>query len=420
MGNQISFTVVESELQRQKTGEMLELTVDPRGKSDAILVVIFGFVYLINLIVIGFLLWNRNYPPLKSKGPVLMTLMMLISIIWFIGDLQGNGHLRIAGTVMTNCKAFGLWMRLLLGACTMCVLTALRAYGLYRVFFLNLPYYTIGLYLPFSLYYVLLLIFGIVAQVLNPTQTIQYFAPLDICEYNETFKTSLFVFLWLTWSVMVGVLWKIRNIRSSFNEGREMLVSCIIILIILLCATTMNYVRPLYPLSLSLRVVTTVLNHCATNALWWIIMMVPMYNCIFNRQQYLSRWIQKLREDGLQNEYDIDSNTTRTMGKRKSSRKVVKKERPKLDTTFDCLFCNHEKSIHVTMDKEHKVGNLRCKICAASYQAAINHLSAAIDVYSEWIDACEEAKLRELGETADGEYRDEQPRQQVNRQQQSG
>ncbi|KAI7833614.1 hypothetical protein BX661DRAFT_168762 [Kickxella alabastrina] len=86
------------------------------------------------------------------------------------------------------------------------------------------------------------------------------------------------------------------------------------------------------------------------------------------------------------------------MGKRKSSRKVVKKERPKLDTTFDCLFCNHEKSIH----------------------AAINHLSAAIDVYSEWIDACEEAKLRELGETADGEYRDEQPRQQVNRQQQSG
>ncbi|KAI7833613.1 hypothetical protein BX661DRAFT_63454 [Kickxella alabastrina] len=308
MGNQVSFTVVESELQRQKTGEMLELTVDPRGKSDAILVVIFGFVYLINLIVIGLLLWNRNYPPLKSKGPVLMTLMMLISIIWFIGDLQGNGHLRIAGTVMTNCKAFGLWMRLLLGACTMCVLTALRAYGLYRVFFLNLPYYTIGLYLPFLLYYVLLLIFGIVAQVLNPTQTIQYFAPLDICEYNEAFKTSLFVFLWLTWSVMVGVLWKIRNIRSSFNEGREMLVSCIIILIILLCATTMNYMRPLYPLSLSLRVVTTVLNHCATNALWWIIMMVPMYNCIFNRQQYLSRWIQKLREDGLQNEYDIDSN----------------------------------------------------------------------------------------------------------------
>ncbi|KAJ2787643.1 hypothetical protein GGI15_000531 [Coemansia interrupta] len=87
------------------------------------------------------------------------------------------------------------------------------------------------------------------------------------------------------------------------------------------------------------------------------------------------------------------------MGKRKSSRKVVKKERPKLDTSFACLFCNHESSVTVTMDKDHKVGNLRCKICTASYQAAIHHLSAPVDVYSEWIDACEEAKLEEIRKT---------------------
>ncbi|KAJ1878909.1 hypothetical protein LPJ57_003138 [Coemansia sp. RSA 486] len=84
------------------------------------------------------------------------------------------------------------------------------------------------------------------------------------------------------------------------------------------------------------------------------------------------------------------------MGKRKSSRKAAKKEKPKLDTSFACLFCNHEKTISISMDKEHRVGNLKCRICAASYQAAINHLSEPVDVYSEWIDACEEAKLREI------------------------
>ncbi|KAJ2762894.1 hypothetical protein H4S06_000400 [Coemansia sp. BCRC 34490] len=84
------------------------------------------------------------------------------------------------------------------------------------------------------------------------------------------------------------------------------------------------------------------------------------------------------------------------MGKRKSSRKVVKKERPKLETVFPCLFCNHEKTIQVSMDKENRVGNLRCKICGASYQAAIHHLSQPVDVYGEWIDACEEAKEREM------------------------
>lgn len=37
------------------------------------------------------------------------------------------------------------------------------------------------------------------------------------------------------------------------------------------------------------------------------------------------------------------------MGKRKSSSKPVTKQKVKLDTTFDCLFCNHEKSITVKM-----------------------------------------------------------------------
>ncbi|OLY84114.1 Transcription elongation factor 1 [Smittium mucronatum] len=83
------------------------------------------------------------------------------------------------------------------------------------------------------------------------------------------------------------------------------------------------------------------------------------------------------------------------MGKRKSTSKLVKRAKPKLDVTFDCVFCNHEKSVSVQMDKEHKIGNLSCKVCHANYQAAINHLSSPIDVYSEWIDACEEAKNAE-------------------------
>jgi transcription elongation factor Elf1 len=35
------------------------------------------------------------------------------------------------------------------------------------------------------------------------------------------------------------------------------------------------------------------------------------------------------------------------------------------------------------------VGNLHCKICGQRFQTGINYLSAAVDVYSDWIDACE-------------------------------
>ncbi|KAK6205119.1 transcription elongation factor Elf1 like-domain-containing protein [Scheffersomyces amazonensis] len=85
------------------------------------------------------------------------------------------------------------------------------------------------------------------------------------------------------------------------------------------------------------------------------------------------------------------------MGKRKSSaRKPVKKVKQVLDTTFTCLFCNHEKSVICTLDKKNSLGELHCKICGQSFQTTINSLSQPVDIYSDWIDACED-----LAEDAD-------------------
>ncbi|TGZ83641.1 Elf1-domain-containing protein, partial [Ascodesmis nigricans] len=79
-------------------------------------------------------------------------------------------------------------------------------------------------------------------------------------------------------------------------------------------------------------------------------------------------------------------------GKRKkSSRKPMgpKKKEP-LQTTFNCLFCNHEDAVTCKLDKKAGIGSLQCKSCGQRFQANINYLSHAVDVYSEWVDACEE------------------------------
>ncbi|KAI1075250.1 Elf1-domain-containing protein [Whalleya microplaca] len=60
-----------------------------------------------------------------------------------------------------------------------------------------------------------------------------------------------------------------------------------------------------------------------------------------------------------------------------------------LPTTFTCLFCNHEKSVTVKMDKKAGVGHLDCKVCGQKFQCGINYLSAPVDVYSEWVDAAD-------------------------------
>ncbi|XP_076251286.1 transcription elongation factor 1 homolog [Rhynchophorus ferrugineus] len=81
------------------------------------------------------------------------------------------------------------------------------------------------------------------------------------------------------------------------------------------------------------------------------------------------------------------------MGRRKSKRKPPPKRRAivPLDTQFTCPFCNHHKSCDVVMDKGRSAAKIKCRICLEDFQTAINRLSEPVDVYNDWIDACEEA-----------------------------
>ncbi|KEZ40247.1 hypothetical protein SAPIO_CDS8741 [Scedosporium apiospermum] len=79
------------------------------------------------------------------------------------------------------------------------------------------------------------------------------------------------------------------------------------------------------------------------------------------------------------------------MGKRKKSSRGPQGPRKKdpLPTKFTCLFCNHEEAVTVLLDKKGGVGQLDCSVCGQTFQCAINYLSAAVDVYGEWVDAAD-------------------------------
>ncbi|KAG0130064.1 transcription elongation factor Elf1 like-domain-containing protein [Tuber indicum] len=80
------------------------------------------------------------------------------------------------------------------------------------------------------------------------------------------------------------------------------------------------------------------------------------------------------------------------MGKRKrSTRKpTVFKKKEALATTFMCLFCNNQDTVACVLDKKTGIGSLSCRACGQRFRMNINYLSAPIDVYSEWVDACDE------------------------------
>ncbi|KAJ2723968.1 hypothetical protein H4S00_002372 [Coemansia sp. D1744] len=313
MGNQLSFS--QTEHRREEMAQSQGYRLDPRGKADWIMIIIITCVYSINVVAVLFMLWNRKYPPLKCKSPVLMACMMVAGILWFVGDIQANGHVPLEHTPLRNCKAFGVWVRILLGVCTLSTLIAMRSYGLFRVFCKNQPFRGRGLYVPYAAYCLCMLVYGIVSQVVSPSLTIHYLLHVDICYYETGFKASMFAIIWVTW-LIVGILsWRIRHIKSSFNEAREMLIACTAVFVVLIFTTVMHYAVPLFPLNVRLRVLTTSFDHLATNVFWWSIMAVPIVSCLVRRDAYLEEWMDKLRQDGLQRMYDVQSpNATNNKG----------------------------------------------------------------------------------------------------------
>ena len=66
---------------------------------------------------------------------------------------------------------------------------------------------------------------------------------------------------------------------------------------------------------------------------------------------------------------------------------------------FKCPFCANNDAVECKMDQKNGVGSLACRLCGASYQMPIHHLHEPIDVFSEWLDDCEEATKQQNGGT---------------------
>lgn len=79
------------------------------------------------------------------------------------------------------------------------------------------------------------------------------------------------------------------------------------------------------------------------------------------------------------------------MAKKKSAAKApTRKERRKLDTVFPCPICGANGSVTASFDRDKGIGSVECSECHNKFQVDnISILDEPIDVYAQWIDACE-------------------------------
>jgi transcription elongation factor Elf1 len=56
-------------------------------------------------------------------------------------------------------------------------------------------------------------------------------------------------------------------------------------------------------------------------------------------------------------------------------------------SSFSCCPCFG----FISSDRTRNTGRITCTVCMECFQTSINNLSEAVDVYNDWIDACEQA-----------------------------
>ncbi|KAJ2000853.1 hypothetical protein GGI04_003982 [Coemansia thaxteri] len=295
--------------QRLQNAIALKVELDKRGAADVATVMAFAAVVFINFLAVLFTLWNRNYPPIKAKSPLLMTCLFVGSTFWYIGDIRGHGHVQQYGTGLADCHVSNIWMHAVSGMFAVCGLYALRSQMLYQVFHLNQPCSGLKFFMPTIVYSTIVLVFAIVMQALGDKRTTYYVPQLDICSGTNTYKITILTLLWGAVLYDAVMYWRIRNIKSSFNESREMAAVSSLSILVLLVTTLISFLKPSYPLLMPFRVTMTVIGQFCVHLTWWSIMAVPIYQCLFNRHTYLVKWRATLREDGLQREYRADSSS---------------------------------------------------------------------------------------------------------------
>ncbi|KAJ2553831.1 hypothetical protein EV175_002796 [Coemansia sp. RSA 1933] len=301
----MSFEYTPDEQKRVQVAEFLGINLDPIGHADLAVVVILSIVYFVDILSVCFLLWNRNFPPLKSKYPILMSSCMLALFVWFLGDLVLKSHVHVRGKQLSDCMLFCVWMRVLFGNFMVSALITIRSYALYCIFRRNRAYRGLRLYVSVGVVFVVAVTFILVTYLLPRSETVEYIEAIQMCNMSYMYRALVQGLLWLTWIGFAIINFRLRNITSSFNESLEMGVACACVFILLTFNTIILYTHPLYPTSVVLRVTETVASHVIANFLWWFIMYSSMYNCAFRRQTYLAEWKDKLVRDGLQKQYQI-------------------------------------------------------------------------------------------------------------------
>ncbi|KAJ2778997.1 hypothetical protein H4R18_004271 [Coemansia javaensis] len=296
--NAISGSLLSAVDPSKREGILTALTgvkVTNPSHLDTVTIAVCSALFGVTAAMLVYAWFNHKYRPIRAKNLTWTTLMYVSALLWFIGNIPANGHVDIARG-WRFCKMWIVWFRVLF-CFVFASMTIVRFYALDHVFNQKKPFTTFNSILAFGIVVALNVTYCLVNQLISDNLTVGSFPALQVCNVTQAFRISALTFQWVMWLGVGVLMFRLRNIQSSFNEFRESIAVFAVIIALLIESTVVNVHYPFYILEQNKRIEKTVMDSAGSNLVIWIIIAYPVLMSIFRRREYERRWLDKLADD---------------------------------------------------------------------------------------------------------------------------
>ncbi|KAJ2709436.1 hypothetical protein H4R19_004252, partial [Coemansia spiralis] len=270
--------------------------VDNPDYRDTIALCVCGGVYGLTLIMLVYAWCNYNYRPIRAKNLTWTTLIYLSAVLWFIGNVATNNHVPLVG-VWSKCKVWIIWFRVCF-TFVFVSMTIVRFYALDSVFNQKKPFTAWSGAIAFATVFLLNATYCLASHLISDSLTVQYVSSVEVCFISTAFRIASITFQWIEWLLCGYLVFRLRNIQSTFNEFYESIAIFLVIIALLIETTVLNFHFQHYTLHLAQRIEKTFVDALATNIVVWLIIGYPVVMSIFRRHGFEQEWVDKLPKDG--------------------------------------------------------------------------------------------------------------------------
>ncbi|ORX70867.1 hypothetical protein DL89DRAFT_315548 [Linderina pennispora] len=261
---------------------------------------------LLNVPVVGYAIYNRNYLPIKSKNVWISAGMGLGMTMFCVSFNIISGMIGFEGA-LGMCRFWTTWMMTVFGLALFQSLINMRLIVYYRVFITQQTHsykqFTIRKFLrrywPFFAMWLPMVITAIVAFILPARLTVELVVDhgLNACHNNFSFLYFIIAYI-VAQDIVAWVLYfRMRSVAKAFNEFKLALGTIVLFTAFVVLITALMVSQALvYSWG---RIFIAFSNAILLNSYFLLILCPPIYGHMFKREECMRRFMDEMHQDGI-------------------------------------------------------------------------------------------------------------------------